>query len=79
MSSSDLLSGERETGTVKWFNDEKGFGFVTPDSGASDLFAHFREIRKQGFKSLTEGERVSFIAETGHKGPQACQILPEEE
>lgn len=61
-------------GTVKWFNDAKGFGFITPDDGSKDLFAHFSEIQAGGFKSLTEGQKVSYVAKDGPKGPQASQI-----
>ena len=61
-------------GTVKWFNDAKGFGFVTPEDGSKDLFAHFSEIQGSGFKSLTEGQRVEFVAKQGAKGPQATEI-----
>ncbi|WP_114418251.1 cold-shock protein [Marinospirillum perlucidum] len=63
-----------ETGTVKWFNDTKGFGFITPESGGDDLFAHFSEIQAEGFKSLTENQRVSFEVTTGPKGKQAAKI-----
>ncbi len=63
-----------ETGTVKWFNDAKGFGFITPDAGGNDLFAHFSEIRSEGFKSLAEGQKVSYVAGMGQKGPQATNI-----
>ena len=62
------------TGTVKWFNEEKGYGFITPDDGGKDLFAHFSEIVGSGFKSLSEGQKVSFNATQGQKGPQASQI-----
>ena len=62
------------TGTVKWFNDAKGFGFITPDSSGKDLFAHFSEIKSSGFKSLAEGQKVSFVATMGQKGPQATNI-----
>ena len=64
---------ERETGTVKWFNDAKGFGFITPQSGP-DLFVHFRSIQGNGFKSLKEGQAVSFVAVQGQKGMQADQV-----
>ncbi|HXT04695.1 MAG TPA: cold-shock protein [Casimicrobiaceae bacterium] len=62
------------TGTVKWFNDSKGFGFVTPEDGGKDLFAHFSAIQEQGFKTLKEGQRVSFDVTTGPKGQQASNI-----
>ena len=65
-----------ETGTVKWFNDAKGFGFITPDNGGPDLFAHFSEIQSNGFKSLSEGQKVNFVAGQGQKGPQATNIQP---
>ncbi len=64
-----------ETGTVKWFNDAKGFGFITPDAGGDDLFAHFSEIKAEGLKSLQENQRVSFNVTTGPKGKQAANIL----
>jgi CspA family cold shock protein len=62
------------TGTVKWFNDSKGFGFITPEDGGKDLFAHFSAIQEQGFKTLKEGQRVSFDVTTGAKGQQASNI-----
>lgn len=62
------------TGIVKWFNDAKGFGFITPDAGGDDLFAHFSAINMQGFKTLTEGQRVSFDVVQGPKGNQASNI-----
>lgn len=65
------------TGTVKWFNDSKGFGFITPENGGDDLFAHFSAIQSQGFKTLQEGQRVSFDITTGPKGQQASNIRPE--
>ena len=62
------------TGTVKWFNDSKGFGFITPADGGKDLFAHFSAIQEQGFKTLKEGQRVNFDVTTGPKGLQAANI-----
>jgi CspA family cold shock protein len=59
---------------VKWFNDAKGFGFVTPESGGKDLFAHFSAIQGQGFKTLREGQRVQFDVTSGPKGEQASNI-----
>jgi CspA family cold shock protein len=64
------------TGTVKWFNDAKGFGFITPDEGGEDLFAHFSEIDMSGFKSLREAQRVTFDVKVGPKGKQASAIKP---
>jgi CspA family cold shock protein len=63
-----------ETGTVKWFNEGKGFGFIAPDNGGKDLFAHFKEIQGTGFKTLTENQRVEFEVTQGQKGPQASRI-----
>ncbi|UVK85548.1 cold-shock protein [Pseudomonas sichuanensis] len=73
------MSGEsaRKTGTVKWFNDEKGFGFITPEGGGEDLFVHFKAIQGDGFKSLKEGQKVSYVAEKGQKGMQAAQVRAE--
>ena len=64
------------TGTVKWFNDSKGFGFITLSEGGDDLFAHFSEIQASGFKSLQEGQEVSFDVTQGKKGLQASNIKP---
>ena len=65
-------------GTVKWFNDSKGFGFITPEDGGKDVFAHFSAIEGSGFKSLAEGQRVSYDVTTGPKGDQAANIRPAE-
>lgn len=65
-----------ETGIVKWFNDAKGFGFITADSGGDDLFAHFSEIRVEGFKTLQENQKVRFEITVGPKGRQASNIQP---
>jgi cold shock protein len=61
-------------GTVKWFNGEKGFGFIAPDGGAPDVFVHYSEIRGSGFRSLEENQRVEFEVEQGAKGPQAVGV-----
>ena len=63
-------------GTVKWFNADKGYGFITPESGGEDLFVHFSAIQMQGYKSLDEGQRVSFEVTQGQKGPQASDVRP---
>jgi CspA family cold shock protein len=63
------------TGTVKWFSDEKGYGFITPDEGSKDLFVHFSNIGGEGFKSLTEGARVEYEAREGQKGPEATEVV----
>ncbi|WP_298396362.1 cold-shock protein [uncultured Azonexus sp.] len=62
------------TGSVKWFNDSKGFGFISPEGGGEDLFAHFSAIQSNGFKTLAEGQRVSFDITNGPKGKQASNI-----
>jgi CspA family cold shock protein len=63
-------------GSVKWFSDEKGYGFITPDDGSKDLFVHFSNIEGDGFKSLSEGQKVSFEAAEGQKGPEATCVRP---
>jgi cold shock protein len=64
------------TGTVKWFSDDKGFGFVTPDEAGTDLFVHHSAIEGDGFKSLAEGTKVSFEAQADPKGPRAINVRP---
>ena len=63
-------------GTVKWFNSEKGFGFISPDGGGQDLFVHHSEIKTQGFASLDEGQKVEFTVGQGRKGPCATNVVP---
>ena len=63
-------------GTVKWFNAEKGFGFATPDGGGPDVFVHYSAIQTSGYRSLDEGQRISFDIEQGQKGPQAANVNP---
>jgi CspA family cold shock protein len=64
----------RTTGTVKWFNDKKGYGFITPENGEKDCFVHFSAIQAEGFKSLKEGQRVEFEIVDGDKGPSAQNV-----
>jgi len=63
------------TGTVKWFNEAKGFGFITPDNGSEDVFVHFSAIQAGGFKTLAEGQKVNFEAQKGPKGLQAANVV----
>jgi CspA family cold shock protein len=63
-------------GVVKWFSAEKGFGFITPDDGSKDCFVHHSEIQSDGYRSLDEGQRVSFESEAGDKGPKAVKVMP---
>ena len=64
------------TGTVKWFNESKGYGFITPDDGSKDVFVHFSAIKVDGFKKLTEGQAVTFELEQSPKGIQAIDVMP---
>ena len=64
------------TGTVKWFNDAKGYGFIQPEDGGKDLFVHFSQITGSGFKTLAEGTKVEFEEREGQKGPEAANVVP---
>ncbi|CAK1358347.1 Cold shock-like protein [Cercospora beticola] len=70
------MSTTTKTGTVKWYEDAKGFGFITPDDGSKDVFVHFRDIQGNGFKSLAEGQKVEYTFIEGTKGPQAQNVVP---
>jgi CspA family cold shock protein len=63
-------------GTVKWFNGDKGFGFISPDDGGADVFVHFSEIQSSGYRSLDEGQKVTYTVAQGAKGPQATGVTP---
>ena len=65
---------ERQIGTVKWFNNEKGYGFATPDDGSKDVFVHYSAIQTEGYRSLNEGDRIEFGIEMGDKGPKAVDV-----
>ncbi|SVC84134.1 uncharacterized protein METZ01_LOCUS336988 [marine metagenome] len=67
---------EAKQGTVKWFNDSKGFGFIEPSGGGKDLFVHMSEIKMEGFKTLKDGQSVEFTEGTGEKGPCATNVIP---
>ncbi len=70
----DKVGGVMAVGTVKWFNSEKGYGFITPEDGGKDLFVHFSGISGDGYKSLNEGQKVEYEATQGQKGPQASNV-----
>lgn len=72
------MSEKKVTGTVKWFNDAKGFGFITPEDGSNDCFVHYTAIQNNGFKSLAEGQKVEFKTVNGPKGLQAENVTPAE-
>lgn len=70
------MSSQNHKGQVKWFNESKGFGFITPADGSKDVFVHFSAIQDNGFKTLAEGQNVSFSIENGAKGPSAANVTP---
>ncbi len=65
-----------DSGTVKWFNDKKGYGFITPDEGGDDLFIHHSNVEMEGFKTLSDGQKVEYEAGEGKKGPEATKVVP---
>ena len=67
---------EKETGTVKWFDEKKGYGFISPESGGQDLFVHYSNITAEGFRTLHEGQRVEYVPGHGKKGPEATEVAP---
>jgi CspA family cold shock protein len=69
------MSDQRIKGTVKWFNNDKGFGFITPESGGKDVFVHHTAINSKGFRSLAEGDKVEFVITQGEKGPAAKDVI----
>ncbi|MFE5542121.1 cold-shock protein [Streptomyces sp. NPDC056519] len=69
------MADDRSTGTVNWFNPDKGFGFIARDGGGADVFVHYSSIRADGFRSLVEGQRVQFAVSQGPKGPQAEDVV----
>jgi len=71
-----IKSKNMSTGTVKWFNADKGFGFITPEDGSKDLFVHHSEIQVDGYKTLDEGQKVEFVVGEGQKGPCATNVKP---
>ena len=71
------MENKMAEGTVKWFNDAKGFGFITQDDGGADVFVHFSSVTADGFKSLAEGQKVSYEVEQGPKGLQAANVVPQ--
>ena len=66
-----------EFGTVKWFDDLKGYGFITPDNGGRDIFVHFSQVQMEGRKTLTDGQRVSYVSESGDRGRHATKVSPD--
>lgn len=66
---------ERLTGVVKWFNDAKGYGFITPDAGGKDVFVHYSAVSSEGYRSLAEGQRVEYAIQQGPKGPSAVDVV----